>query len=465
MDVKTAAALRTLDPVELGRRIRDLRVARGLTQAKVAGDTMSVAYVSRIESGSRRPEPQMLAAIADRLGATVEYLTTGVEPRKLDEARLQLRYAELSLESGEAAEAERASAALLADPEVAALPEIGGRVAYVHARALEVGGRLEEAASELEALRERGADLTWVHSMTALCRCYREAGDLNRSIEVGEQALHRLAEVGLEGSSEAVQLELTVAAAYFERGDEVYAIARCRKSADRAEALGPLDARAAAYWNASVMESRRGGHLAAITLAERALALMGEGSDARNVARLRSQLGTMLLRSGPGQVDEAIRHLKAARAALTAASGGVVDVARCDTALAEALARQGDLEGAAELAAQAISAAGAASPLLEAEARMVLGHVALLRRDEAAALEQHRAAAARLTAAGADRAAGQVWFELAAALDASGDHIGARDAYRNAAAAAGLRVPAAPGNVPADGEQFSAAGRAEPASR
>ena len=53
----------------------------------------------------------------------------------------------------------------------------------------------------------------------ALSRCYRESGDFAKAVEVGEMTLEHLADTPLDNSDEAVQMAVTLAAAYFERGD------------------------------------------------------------------------------------------------------------------------------------------------------------------------------------------------------------------------------------------------------
>ena len=61
----------------LGTRLRQLRVAAGLTQSDLAGDRVSKEYVSQIERGKTRPTPQTLSWIAERLGVDTSYLETG----------------------------------------------------------------------------------------------------------------------------------------------------------------------------------------------------------------------------------------------------------------------------------------------------------------------------------------------------------------------------------------------------
>ena len=98
MDSRLAAVLAQTDRAELGGRLRAARQALGLTQSEVAEEVMSVAYLSRIESGHRQPTALALEALAARLDVTVESLLGVAERREVDEMRLALDYAELSLE-------------------------------------------------------------------------------------------------------------------------------------------------------------------------------------------------------------------------------------------------------------------------------------------------------------------------------------------------------------------------------
>jgi tetratricopeptide (TPR) repeat protein len=419
-------------------------VSRGLTQGEVAGEHISIAYVSRIESGSRRPDITVLTGLADRLDTTVEFLLTGTEPREADERRLTLRYVELSLESGEALDAERAARDLLDQLPPRSDDGLAFEARYLLARALESQGQLDSAVAELEQFRAASTPThpRWPVAMIALSRCYREAGDLDRAIEIAQQAAARLGEMGLDGLDEAVQLTLTLAAAHIERGDHLHALMLCQQAADRAEELGSATLRAYAYWNASSAESERGHHDAAIALADRALALLGEGDDSRNLARLRLQCGVIMLRADDTGAKQAERLIRRARKDLAASSGSAVDLARCDVYLAQAKVDQGDLDGAEGLAMAAIEAVGPTAPGLAADGHAVLGRVALGRGDRAGLRRHYRAAAAALTAAAADRSAAQTWFELGTLLDEAGEQAAARDAFRSAAAASGLMMPA-----------------------
>jgi len=463
--------LQEIRPYELGERLRAARLARGWTQTELAGDLVSVGYVSRLESGQRRPDAAVLEALARRLDVSVDHLLRGETAREQDEIRLALNYAELSLENGEHAEAE-AQARSSRDRAVAlAHPELVERAQYLVARALEGQGNVDDAILELEPLvdaiplgkpggaapqnkpgtlgpRDRagaiprnrqGIAIPRVQAAIALSRCYRVSGDLGLAVETGERVLTELAGTPLECTDEAVQLAVTVAAAYHDRGDTGQALRTCRKAIAHAERLGTPRARASAYWNASIMEADRGAVAEAIPLAERALALLSEGQDGRNLARLRTVLADMQLQLDPPEVVEAQRQLELAARELRESSAGALDVARNDVARARAHLLAGDLEIARTLSASVHAEVASHSPIAAADAKAVEGQAAAAAGYADEARAAYRQAVLLLTGVGADRDAAELWFELAGLLEGVGDLDGARAAYRSAAASTGLR--------------------------
>jgi transcriptional regulator with XRE-family HTH domain len=60
--------------VRVGRRLRELRLQAGLTQAELAGRRFSHAYVSVLEAGRREPSRAAIDYFAQRLGVSVEEL-------------------------------------------------------------------------------------------------------------------------------------------------------------------------------------------------------------------------------------------------------------------------------------------------------------------------------------------------------------------------------------------------------
>src|SRR6476469_6537310 len=62
----------------LGERLRQLRVAAGLTQTDLAGDRFSKEYISQIERGKTRPTSETVDWLALRLGVDSGFLASGV---------------------------------------------------------------------------------------------------------------------------------------------------------------------------------------------------------------------------------------------------------------------------------------------------------------------------------------------------------------------------------------------------
>ena len=67
------------DPASVGRRLKEARLAAGLSQRQLSFPGCSAAYISRLEAGDRVPSLQLLRKIAAKLGADEQYLATGVE--------------------------------------------------------------------------------------------------------------------------------------------------------------------------------------------------------------------------------------------------------------------------------------------------------------------------------------------------------------------------------------------------
>ena len=439
MDPADAALLKEIDPAQLGDRLRAARVAKGWTQSHLAGEHISVGYVSRIESGQRRPNASVLDDMANRLGVPVEHLLRGVTSREYDEIKLTLDFAELSLESGQHVEAESQARQALDRATTGSQEELAFRAHYLIARALEVQGNLDDAILEFEPLVfGRTGGLLRVKCAIALSRCLRGSGDIAAAIEVGERVGKQLEGSHLDSSDEAVQLAVTLAASYFFRGDSGHAIRLCRKAITKAEALESPAARAAAYWNASFFEAEQGSVANAVPLAERALALLSEGQDSRNLARLRTALGTMQLQLDPPDVGEAKQHLAKAAEELVWSSASAIEIARNKLARARAQYLEGSLDSADGMCAEVISI-GDEAPVLAADAQSLAGQVSSARGDTESAKQAYRKAVFILTGVGADRDAAQLWFELADLLEDVGDVEAARDAYRSAAASTGLR--------------------------
>ena len=440
MDTADSMLLQDITPRVLGDRLRAARLARGWTQTDLAGDVCSVGYVSRVESGQRRPNAGVLEALAQRLDIAIDELLRGPTAREQDEVKLSLDYAELAMEAGDVIEAEMRARDAKDRAETIVHHALAQRARYLIARALERQGSLDDAILELEPLVEANAGSPiGLQAAIALSRCYRESGDFGLAIDSGEKVLHTLSGTPLESTDEAVQLAVTIAAAYYDRGDTGQAVRICRKAIDRADLLGSPKARASAYWNASIMEKEQGRIHHAVPLAERALALLAEGQDGRNLARLRSVLADMQLDLNPPEIDAAETNLLKAMDELHHSSASAIDLARNALSRARARLFAEDFASAAAMSAEVFATTRDQAPDLAADARTVEGQAIAALGDVDRATAAYRDAVLILTGIGADRTAAQLWFELAGLLESVGDFETARTAYRSAAASTGLR--------------------------
>ena len=86
----------------LGERLRQLRVAAGLTQTDLAGDRFSKEYISQIERGKTRPTTETVEWLALRLGVDAGFLASGVSADERAKAEAILARAESLLRGARA---------------------------------------------------------------------------------------------------------------------------------------------------------------------------------------------------------------------------------------------------------------------------------------------------------------------------------------------------------------------------
>src|SRR5512134_1579197 len=92
-------------PATLGQRLRQARVACGLTQSELADSRFSKQYVSQLERDQLRPTGETLAWLAERLELDPSYLATGIDGRQRDRVESALARAEAAVEAHDYAEA------------------------------------------------------------------------------------------------------------------------------------------------------------------------------------------------------------------------------------------------------------------------------------------------------------------------------------------------------------------------
>ncbi|GHI10168.1 hypothetical protein AQI88_26425 [Streptomyces cellostaticus] len=439
----------------LGSRIRRLRRAAGLSQMDLAGENLSPSYISLLEAGKRTPSPEVLEQIAGRLGCDPGHLLELLAPERQNTLQTELRYAEISLRNGDPKTALDTYTTVRDKAAAAGQDDVRLTAEYGVAQALEHDGRLEEAADRYQVLLDQAghgpSPIPRLAVAVALCRCYRETGDLAHAIDLATATLEEARRLRLTPTVLGVELLATLVGLHCERGDLHRAAALARTAIEEAEEIDDRKALGAAYWNAGVVAHRNGASADALLLLERALAIYSEGDDARALSRLRNAYASVLMQSESGDIAEAKSQLE--RSAETLADhGSTVDMAYCETALARACLLEADPRQAEQHARRALELLGTGHRLETARTLLVLAGAQLQLGDAAAAEAGCERAALLLEASEADRQAASAWNDLGELLERSGHTERALWAYRQSLRCLGQRSSL----LPAAGEPAAA---------
>ncbi|NUR24783.1 MAG: helix-turn-helix domain-containing protein [Catenulispora sp.] len=431
----------------LGERIRAVRVARGMSQAELARDLFTASYVSLIEADKRVPEQPVLEQLADRLDTTADYLKTGHDPAKVQDQQLAVNFAELALANGQLDDALTRFRELVTGTP----PALRSRAVWGVARVLEAQGDLQGAITAVESLVDDArADRAHEPSLLALlnnrCGLYREAGDLNHSIELGASALAEARELGLSGTEEEIRLATTLVGCYWDRGDLTRAHLLVQEVIKRAEEHGSHQAKGSVYWNASLVAEARGQRHLAIHMAERAVALLGEGADDYSLAKIRVVLAWMLLRATPPSVDRAEEILQRSLEIMSLL-GVDREIAGCEIELARVRLLQGRPVEAAEFTLRVIERLGGVRDGELARATLVHAQALIAGGDTKGGVVQVHAALDIIGGLTRRRQQAQLLREAADILVAVNQLADAVDAYRRLADCVGTTAAPAAGKL------------------
>jgi tetratricopeptide (TPR) repeat protein len=416
---------------ELGERVRARREARGLSQSDLARDLLPAGDLALIESGRLAPDPPTVDCLASRLGCSREYLETGVRDEVIAEQRRQLEFAEIACSNG----AIEHSCDLFREVYVVANGRIRHEAALGLARTEEERGNLGAAAEYITGLLaaarngEPGTPSVPVLLMHQ-CRLYRLDGDIAGSITAGEAGLAEARDLGLDVSEDGIRLAATLVSSYWSQGDMVAAQQLAGEVVNRAESLGSRAAQGSAYWNACMVAEASGDLERAITLAHRALALLGESASDLNLAGLRVTCGWLLLRRDPPDIDQAEDLLERAHETLADLSA-TAELGSCETELARIALLRGDFDLALQTANQAMSRCSDAGAELE-YAGVISGVAMVMSGQTDEGFATAAAAAIRLADLGSRRDAALAWREIADAMARQGRAESARTALHQA---------------------------------
>jgi tetratricopeptide (TPR) repeat protein len=268
------------DAAAAGRRLKEARVAAGLSQRQLAFPGCSAAYISRLEAGQRVASLQLLRKIAAKLGVDEEFLATGTArphplPAELVEADVALRMDDLDTARDHYERALRTNGDARARAE--ALGGLG-RLALRQGDPGQAVDSIEEALRLAPSIASASPGL-----IRELGRAYAEKGELESAIGVFERAAVAAAEAG--DPLEQARCEIGLANAHIDSGNfgragELLggALARTPSTADPAQ-------RARIYWSQSRLHTLKGNQDAAARYARKTLELLELGEDVYNTAR------------------------------------------------------------------------------------------------------------------------------------------------------------------------------------
>src|SRR3954468_5769372 len=340
----------------LGERLRQLRVAAGLTQTDLAGDRFSKEYVSQIERGKTRPTRDTIEWLAQKLGGDPGFLERGVSADERRRVETLLARAEALTESNQHEEAlvefENCKTAVLAtgvtELEVRHLAgEAWARMENSEIKpAIELLNRARMLADAPEFSDVDRADLFF-----RLGVCRYQLSSIATAVNLLNEAL-ALAE-GSELPCDRLRADILGwrSRCYRRQRDLEAAREDVERALELAQALDDHRTMANVYFQASMVAERMGHWVLARSYAERAKAYYEQLNDERNVGRLLNNLGGLNFQLG--KPERAVEDLKSAYRVLLD-KGSDAEAANVVSSLAHVHLMTGQVESAEEEARHAL---------------------------------------------------------------------------------------------------------------
>src|SRR5215831_995592 len=333
----------------LGERVRQLRVAAGLTQTELAGDRFSKEYVSQIERGKTRPTRETIEWLAAKLGVDAGFLEKGVsaDERSRVEALANNHQYDEAVE-----ELENSRTAVMATGAV----ELEARATQAEAWARMELGELRPALQLLERCRTltEGPGFSDVDRAQVLFRmgvCRYHLSSIASAIALFSEAI-KLAEAA-QLPCDLLRSEILGwrSRCYRRQRDLEAAREDVERALELAQSLDDHRTMANVYFQASLVSERMGHWVLARSYAERAKAYYEQINDERNVGRLLNNLGGLNFQLG--KPERAVDDLKSAYRVLLD-KGSDVEAANVVSSLAHVHLATGQVQAAEEEARHAL---------------------------------------------------------------------------------------------------------------
>jgi tetratricopeptide (TPR) repeat protein len=423
----------------IGDRVRQLRVAAGMTQTELAHERFSKEYISQIERGKTRPTAETIDWLALQLGVDATFLASGIssDERARTEAALARAEALFGQCEYDAAidEYTRALGPVVATGAV----ELQVRLLSGEAWARMKNGEVRAAIDLLEQARGLAegpafSDLDRAEILFRLGVARYSISSISTAMALYAEALSLVDRSPLPSDALRANILSWRSRCYRRLRDYEAARDDVANALELAESMQDPRELGLVYFQASLIAERDGHWVLARNYAERAKGMFDEVADRLAAGRMMINLGGLdfLL----GKPDRAILRLKEALE-LVIEVGDSSDVASAVQSLAQVYLKTGDPVTAEEHARQALRALDGREDRMDeiGNARLVLGRSLLEqgRFDEAeAALAGAEDAFSQLSS-GSHRAA--AWVAQGDLAQQTGDDRKAAQLYRQAAEA------------------------------
>ncbi|GGY00435.1 helix-turn-helix domain-containing protein [Streptomyces minutiscleroticus] len=293
-----------LDQPHFGRRLRKLRLERGLSQAHLVGEGLSTGYLSRLESGERRPTERAVAYLAERLGVDVSTLTRP-EGSSLTEVLAAAASAPASVDNA-------AALARAVEDDDREDPAARWQALWLLSRSDRRDGDHEGELARLVELVELSdlleAPELRVRSRTRYARCLRALGEMEKAEPAAVEAFDLAREESLSVADTTAALMVLISIETEMGSMEAATRHVAELERELLPSAAPVQA-AEALWTAAMVSNRQGDHTAARTRLETALELLDGKDDLVLWTRLRAAATAAALQMSPPRVEAAERWL------------------------------------------------------------------------------------------------------------------------------------------------------------
>ena len=340
----------------LGERVRQLRVAAGLTQTDLAGDRFSKEYVSQIERGKTRPTRETIEWLAAKLGADAGFLERGVSTDERSRVEGMLARAEALANAHRYDEAvdelENSHTAVLATGAI----ELEARALSTEAWARMERGDVKPALALLERCRTINdgpgfSDVDRAQVLFRMAVCRYHLSSIASAVALFSEALKLAEGSGLPCDLLRSEILGWRSRCYRRQRDLEAAREDVERALELAQSLDDHRTMANVYFQASLVSERMGHWVLARSYAERAKAYYEQLNDERNVGRLLNNLGGLNFQLG--KPERAVEDLKSAYAVLLD-KGSDAEAANVVSSLAHVHLMTGQVESAEKEARHAL---------------------------------------------------------------------------------------------------------------